>query len=118
VLRSHDALVVVDLEGEPGRPLADRAAPGLVLRDVAAMLRSFDHLARYVQAEIAPGLPVDGWIERARGAFLEGYGEADPGLLHALEVEKECYEFTYAAAYLPEWTYTAMGGMRWLLDIE
>jgi maltokinase len=118
VLRSHDALVVVDLEGEPGRPLADRAAPGLVLRDVAAMLRSFDHLARYVQTEIEPGLPVEGWIERARRAFLEGYGEADPGLLHALEVEKECYEFTYAAAYLPEWTYTAVGGMRWLLDIQ
>jgi predicted trehalose synthase len=117
VLHSRGALVVVDLEGEPGRPLADRVAPGLVLRDVAAMLRSFDHLARYVQREQVPGLAVEGWIEDARRSFLEGYGEVDPGLLHALEVEKECYEFTYAAAYLPEWTYTAVGGMRWLLDI-
>lgn len=118
VLCSQDALVVVDLEGEPGRPLADRAAPGLVLRDVAAMLRSFDHLARYVQCEKAPGLSIEGWIEAARRSFLDGYGEVDPGLLQALEVEKECYEFTYAAAYLPEWTYTAVGGMRWLLDIR
>jgi predicted trehalose synthase len=117
VLHSQNALVVVDLEGEPGRPLADRAAPGLVLRDVAAMLRSFDHLARYVQREQAPGVSIDDWIDEARRLFLEGYGEVDPGLLHALEVEKECYEFTYAAAYLPEWTYTAVGGMRWLLDI-
>ena len=118
VLRSQDALVVVDLEGEPGRPLAERAAAGLVLRDVAAMLRSFDHLARYVHREKAPGVPIEDWIDAARRWFLEGYGDVDPGLLRALEVEKECYEFTYAAAYLPEWAYTAVGGMRWLLDIQ
>jgi maltokinase len=117
VLLADDRLVVVDLEGEPGRPLAERARPGSPLRDVAGMLRSFDHLARYVQHERAGGRDVapERWIAAAREAFLAGYGPVDGALLRALEVEKECYEFTYAAAYLPEWTYVAVGGMRWLL---
>jgi maltokinase len=116
LLRAGGRLVVVDLEGEPSRPLAERSAPGLVLRDVAAMLRSFDHLARHVQRERAPQLDVEPWIQSARAAFLDAYGPVDPGLLRALEVEKECYEFTYAAGYLPEWEYVAAGGMRWLVE--
>ncbi len=52
----------------------------------------------------------------ARAAFLAEYGPVDSGLLHAFEVEKECYEFTYAATYLPEWMPVAEGGMRWLLE--
>ena len=44
------------------------------------------------------------------------YGPVDSALLHAFEVEKECYEFTYAATYLPEWMPVAEGGMRWLLE--
>jgi len=37
-------------------------------------------------------------------------------MLRALEIEKECYEFTYAATYLPDWIYAAEGGMRWLME--
>jgi maltokinase len=108
-------LVVVDLEGEPTRPVVERARPGPALRDVAAMLRSFDHLGRYVAREVDPGCDVDSWISRAREAYLKGYGPVDEGLLRALEVEKETYEFTYAAAFLPEWMYAPVGGMRWLM---
>ena len=54
----------------------------------------------------------------AREAFLEAYGDHDPRLLRALEVEKETYEFVYAATFLPEWTYAAMGGMRWLMGVR
>ncbi len=56
------------------------------------------------------------WIDAAREAFLEGYGPVDRRLLHAFEVEKECYEYTYAGTYLPEWMPVAEGGMRWLLE--
>lgn len=118
VLQAGDRLLVVDLEGEPARPLAERSAPGLVLRDVAAMLRSFDHLARHVQHDRAPDLAVEPWIGAAREAFLDAYGPVDGLLLEALEVEKECYEFTYAAGYLPEWEYVAVAGMKWLLDVR
>jgi maltokinase len=110
-------LVVVDLEGEPTRPVSERSRPGPALRDVAAMLRSFDHLGRHVEHDLRPGhgAEVDGWIARARAAFLEAYGPVDADLLRALEVEKECYEFTYAAAFLPGWMYAPLGGMRWLM---
>jgi maltokinase len=118
VLRSPAGrLVVVDLEGEPTRPLLERTQPGPALRDAAAMLRSFDHLARYVERELAPGRGADleRWIDAARSAFLESYGSVDARLLRALEVEKETYEFTYAAAFLPDWMYAPVGGMAWLL---
>ena len=83
------------------------------------MLRSFDHLARYVERDVvarppgrrssagstAPGSP--SWTPTARSTSA---------LLRALEVEKECYEFTYAATFLPEWMYAPMGGMRWLME--
>jgi predicted trehalose synthase len=110
-------LVVLDLEGEPTKPVAERARPGAALRDVAAMLRSFDHLGRYVERDLRPGdgAAIGGWIERARTAFLDGYGPVDEGLLRALEVEKETYEFIYAAAFVPDWMYAPVGGMRWLM---
>jgi maltokinase len=117
ILRSQEGLRVVDFEGEPGRPLAERRLPGTQLRDVAAMLRSFDHLGRYVDRDVRPGdvAAVEDWIERTRVAFLEAYGAHDPVLLRALEVEKETYEHVYAATFLPDWMYAAAGGMRWLM---
>ena len=117
VLRAANGrLVFVDLEGEPTKPVEERSRPGPALRDVAAMLRSFDHLGRYVAREVDPACDVDGWIARAREAYLAAYGPVDEGLLRALEVEKETYEFTYAAAFLPEWMYAPVGGMRWLME--
>ena len=77
------------------------------------MLRSFDHLARYERRRRANA---DEWLHRVRERFLASYGPVDRALLHAFEVEKECYEFTYAATYLPEWMPVAEGGMRWLLE--
>jgi maltokinase len=111
---------VVDFEGEPTKGLAERNGLGTPLRDVAAMLRSFDHLARHVDRDLMPGHPrqIEAWIVNAREAFLEAYGDHDPRLLRALEVEKETYEFVYAATFLPEWTYAALGGMRWLMGVR
>jgi predicted trehalose synthase len=118
ILAAGDRLVVLDFEGEPARPVADRAAPGTALRDVAAMLRSFDHIGRYVEHELGPGT-----------GPTSSAGSTPPGppsstattrsispLLRALEFEKECYEFTYAVDFDPSWMYAAQGGMRWLLS--
>jgi maltokinase len=118
VLRSSDgSLRVVDFEGEPTKSLEERNRLGTPLRDVAAMLRSFDHLARHVDRDLHPGhlRDIERWIDEARGGFLQAYGAHDPALLRALEVEKETYEFVYAATFLPDWMYAAMGGMRWLM---
>ena len=118
ILRFADGLRVVDFEGEPTKPLAQRRALGTPLRDVAAMLRSFDHVARYVDRDVDPGNParIERWIREVRAAFLGAYGDHDTVLLRALEVEKETYEYIYVSTFLPEWMYAPRGGMRWLMD--
>ena len=112
LLRDGLVAAIVDLEGEPGRPLADRRSLGTPLRDVAGMVRSFNHVARFVGWKLGkPAQPeIEAWIERARGAFLGAYGEhhdVDRRLLHSLECEKATYEFVYAAMYLPYWAEVA-----------
>ena len=135
VLAAPDGYRIVDFEGEPTRDLEDRRAHRSPLRDVASMLRSFDHVGRSAgrRAEqrnggplAQPGLDLDGWLRRSRERFLAAYRaglraagvpiEIDPDLLRAFEIEKECYEFVYAATYLPEWLWAPTEGMRGLLE--
>jgi maltose alpha-D-glucosyltransferase/alpha-amylase len=71
------------------------------------------------------GLDIDAWIERARERFLQAYRDGlrearvwidtDDDLLRAFEVDKELYEFAYAATYLPSWLYAPTEGMRALV---
>ena len=63
-------------------------------------------------------------MEIARERFLEAYRQGlldarvvpatDPDLLRAFEVDKELYEFAYAATYLPSWLWAPTEGMRGL----
>jgi maltokinase len=117
VLMAPAGLRVIDFEGEPTKTVAERRLPGCPLRDVAAMLRSLDHLIRHVERDVRPGhlAAYEAWMDEARAAFLEGYGPVDAALLRAFEVEKETYEFVYARTFLPEWTHTAVSGMGWLM---
>jgi len=133
VLIAPDGFRIVDFEGEPLRPLEARRAHQSPLRDVASMLRSLDHVGRSAarRAETrnggrveSPGLDLDGWLHRSRERFLDAYKiglrEAgapivvDPDLIRAFEIEKECYEFIYAATYLPSWLWAPTEGMRGL----
>jgi maltokinase len=101
--------VLVDFEGEPLRPLAERTRPDLALRDVAGMLRSFDYVAgSWEQAH--PGGSASSWATRARTAFLHGYAQSarrdprqDVELLNALELDKALYEVVYEARNRPTW---------------
>lgn len=101
--------VLVDFEGEPLRPLAERTQPDLALRDVAGMLRSFDYVAGSWEQE-HPGRSAAPWADRARTAFLEGYTSRagrdpreDAVLLDALELNKALYEVVYEARNRPTW---------------
>jgi maltokinase len=114
VLRTETGWVVLDFEGEPATPLAQRRARSSPLRDVAGMLRSFDYAARH-QLIAHPGQAAlsdvaRDWVRRNASAFCVGYAEAgglDPVanqvLLRALQLDKAVYEVLYEARHRPSW---------------
>jgi maltokinase len=114
VLRTETGWVVLDFEGEPATPLAQRRARSSALRDVAGMLRSFDYAARHQLIghpdQAARGDLARDWVRRNTGAFCAGYAEAgglDPAanrvLLRALQLDKAVYEVLYEARHRPSW---------------
>ncbi len=106
--------VLLDFEGEPLRPLAERTVPDLALRDVAGMLRSIDYAAGHDTveggADASAAAAADTWAADTRDAFCEGYGAVagrDPreaaDLLRALQLDKALYEVVYEARNRPGW---------------
>ncbi|WP_063753343.1 hypothetical protein [Streptomyces sp. NRRL S-87] len=104
---------LIDFEGEPARPLADRRSPEPAVKDVAGMLRSFDYAARSHE----PWSPA--WAEACRGAFCAGYAATtgrdpreDPVLLRAFETDKAVYEARYEYRHRPDWLHVPMAAIR------
>ena len=105
---------VLDFEGEPLRPLAQRREPDQPLRDVAGMLRSFDYAAAVGKA------PDPTWLPAVRAAFLAGYrsssegpgGEEGETVLAALELDKALYEAVYEARNRPDWSAIPRRGLK------
>ncbi len=107
----HRGWVLLDFEGEPLRPMAERNEPDVPLRDVAGMLRSFDYVAGTLELEDG-STAGRAWADAARAAFLDGYATElgsplgpHARLLAALELDKALYECVYEvrnrAAWLP-----------------
>ena len=112
--RSDGGYSVIDFEGEPARPLAQRRAPSSPLRDVAGMLRSLDYAARTAE-RTQPGFDAEAWLPEARSAFLAahgGIGPDDAGLLAAFELEKACYEVRYEASNRPDWSWLPLAAVE------
>jgi trehalose synthase-fused probable maltokinase len=114
--------VLLDFEGEPLRPLAERTLPDLTVRDVAGMLRSFDYAAGSWE-QSHPGGSARDWAEAAQAAFLDGYAAAagrdpreDGDLLTALQLDKALYEVVYEARNRPTWLTIPTDAVVRLLD--
>lgn len=126
-LFAGDDWVVLDFEGEPGRPLAERRRKRSPLRDVAGMLRSFAYAASAAEIQGGVAAPA-GWEQQAREAFLGGYLNSvdetllPPGraateqLLSIFELERAVYELRYELDSRPDWVRIPIAGIRRLLD--
>ncbi|MEU8795922.1 phosphotransferase [Streptomyces sp. NPDC048643] len=126
-LRSPDGeWSLIDFEGEPSKPLAERRMPQPPARDIAGMLRSFDYAAHSLppaagssRTEDASEPPASGWADACRAAYCAGYAEVsgldprtDPVLLRAFETDKAVYEVVYEARHRPDWLPVPLAAVR------
>jgi predicted trehalose synthase len=106
---------IIDFEGEPLRPMAERRRKHAALRDVAGLRRSISYAVAAVRE--GPGAPwQDRWEAEGQRAFVDGYLRAVRGApfipatmaaftaaVAAFEVEKAAYEIAYEANHRPAW---------------
>ncbi len=102
--------MLIDFEGEPLRPMHERAQLDVPLRDVAGMLRSFDYVAGAATTSESAVESTGRWVRRAQEAFLAGYAERSRhaldehfALLDAFQIDKAVYEAVYEKRNRPEW---------------
>lgn len=134
VLFTGSDFVVIDFEGEPERPLAERRAKRSPLCDVAGMLRSFHYAVRTSLRQRDEGslrsnteAPLLEWgrywrrcvsaefltayLACARaGTFLPSEPDALDTLLRAFLLEKAAYEIIYELKNRPEWVSIPLDG--------
>ncbi len=131
VLVSSNDFVIIDFEGEPARPLAERRIKHSPLRDVAGMLRSFDYARwsavlrdTHSDAERLRVAPLaHNWERETRAMFLRAYDEAArgsglygsfaqvQGLIALFELEKALYELRYELGNRPAWINVPLQGV-------
>lgn len=135
---------IIDFEGEPIKPQAERTLFFPPLKDVAGMIRSFNYASHTALFNAQRRLGDDPalqervraacgrWEQRTRGAFLGGYygrlsARGAPFLplgskplldeaLSLLVIEKALYELEYEINNRPEWVAIPIGGINELIE--
>jgi maltose alpha-D-glucosyltransferase/alpha-amylase len=140
VLYTGSDFVIIDFEGEPARPLAERRVKQSPLQDVAGMLRSF-HYAAFAPLLMSGGsetFPLarigllrssaEAWSRRAADSFLNEYYATAGGasflpasaperarLLEGYLLAKAVYELGYELNNRPAWLGIPLEGISRLL---
>jgi len=136
VLRVEEDFIILDFEGEPARPIAERRAKQSPLKDVAGMMRSYGYAAYAALFAFTMHAPddyaalepwADTWQHWAADAFLSGYratigdvpiipcNSAWNTLLRAFMLDKAMYELAYELNNRPDWVRIPLTGIRKLL---
>ena len=132
VLLSSNDFYIIDFEGEPARPLAERRRKHSPLRDVAGMVRSIDYAgssALLRHRATGHGDPeqaravVEQWKQESLDTFLAAYAATVSGaalygdwqqaqaLLELFILEKTLYEIRYELAHRPDWVEIPLRGL-------
>jgi maltose alpha-D-glucosyltransferase/alpha-amylase len=133
VLAVQNDFYIIDFEGEPARPLAERRYKSSPLRDVAGMIRSFDYAATTAARRMAEARPAmvqridrlaDLWRQRGVDGFRAAYRKSMRGCaaypankLHAkalidfFTLDKAIYEVNYELANRPDWVAIPLNGI-------
>jgi maltose alpha-D-glucosyltransferase/alpha-amylase len=140
VLYTGTDFMIIDFEGEPARPLAERRLKRLALRDVAGMIRSFQYASYAALFGQVPGTAIDSeraddvegwaayWTAYVGAEYLKGYFEtaghlafvpASEGerrlLLDVFILQKALYEVAYELNNRPAWVRIPLRGILTLL---
>jgi maltose alpha-D-glucosyltransferase/alpha-amylase len=140
VLITRNDFVITDLEGEPGRSLEERRRKHTVLKDLAAMRRSFDY-ARVVAAQQFAAKPSSGttdvrpfledWRAQVHAGFDTAYRAAigdcpvlppdaaqERRLLVLATIERLLYEVRYELGSRPELVTVPLADLSALLEAQ
>ena len=133
VLAVKNDFFIIDFEGEPARPLADRRRKSSPLRDVAGMIRSFDYASFTAVRQLAEARPAaeprmlelaEAWRQRAVDGFRAAYRKAMRGcaayptskiqarrMVAFFTLEKAIHEVSYELANRPSWVDIPLKGV-------
>ncbi|SIN92643.1 maltokinase [Singulisphaera sp. GP187] len=135
VLWHENDFIILDFEGEPGRPVTERRAKKSPLRDVAGMLRSLDYAVYSKLISVSRDQPesfdrlepwAKVWKNWTSAAYLREYRVTAASLLPDDEalmsllleffmLEKTLFEFQYELNYRPDWVRIPMLGILHLM---
>jgi len=134
ILAAEGDIVILDFEGEPSRPLAERRAKCSPLRDVAGMVRSFGYAVQTALNAATVNRPEDVerlapwarfWETWVSAVFLRAYlattreagilpssDEDLDVLLQAFVIDKALYELGYELNNRPDWVHIPLTGLQ------
>ncbi len=139
-LVSQDDFVLIDFECEPSRPFQERRAKHPALRDMAAMLRSFEEAHHSALQQAAPGATdhqrlssaVRQWAQQMRAGFLRRCADfaaavrlhadtaafdAAQSLIALFEIGRALQELHTAFERRPDTLAVALAGLASLVDV-